>query len=108
MVCAGIPCRSVSFTVANTGSVKGAEVSQLYLNFPPAAGEPPLQLKGFKKLMLAPGAKATVTIPLTDREFSTWDMDMARGHGWKIAAGSFGVQVGGSSRDAALTGKISV
>lgn len=94
--------------MANTGSVKGAEVSQLYLNFPPAAGEPPLQLKGFKKLMLAPGAKATVTIPLTDREFSTWDMDMARGHGWKIAAGSFGVQVGGSSRDAALTGKISV
>jgi len=96
---------SVSFTLTNSGSVKGAEVAQVYLGFPASAGEPPLQLKGFKKVMLAPGAKATVTIKLTDRSFSTWDVGT---HGWKVEKGSFSVQVGGSSRNAALTGSITV
>ncbi|MGC1286458.1 MAG: fibronectin type III-like domain-contianing protein [Streptosporangiaceae bacterium] len=33
----------------------GAEVAQLYLTDPAAAGEPPYQLKGFQKITLAPG-----------------------------------------------------
>ena len=41
---------AVSFTVANTGSVSGAETPQVYLGFPTAAGEPPRQLKGFTKV----------------------------------------------------------
>ena len=47
--------RTVSFTVQNTGAVAGDEVAQLYLGFPETAGEPPIQLKGFKKVSLQVG-----------------------------------------------------
>jgi beta-glucosidase len=59
---------SVSFTLENSGKVAGAEVVQLYLGFPASAGEPPRQLKGFEKVVLAAGATQKVTIPLTKRD----------------------------------------
>ena len=96
----------VSFTVTNSGKVVGAEVAQMYLGFPSAAGEPPKQLKGFRVLRdLAAGAKVSVTIALNDRSFSTWDVGT---HGWKVEQGEFAVWVGGSSDTSkALTGTIS-
>ena len=42
--------------VTNTGSRAGAEVVQLYVGQPASAGEPPKQLKGFRKVTLAPGS----------------------------------------------------
>ncbi len=54
----------MSVIVKNTGPVHGAEVAQLYLGFPPSAGEPPQVLRGFQKLHLAPGAEATATFNL--------------------------------------------
>lgn len=92
---------AVTVQIENSGKVAGAEVVQLYLGFPASAGEPPKQLKGFSKIMLAPGAKQTVSIPLTAREISTWDVQT---HGWKAEAGLFEVFVGSSSRDIRLTG----
>jgi hypothetical protein len=68
--------RSVSCSVKNVGDVDGAEVPQLYLGFPASAQEPPKQLKGFKKIQLKAGASATVTFPLTDRDFSIWDFSL--------------------------------
>ena len=65
---------SVTFNLANTGKVEGTETSQLYLRFPDAADEPPLQLKGFAKTTLAPGTNTTVTITLTLAEFSVWSV----------------------------------
>ena len=55
---------TISVTIKNTGPVHGAEVAQLYLGFPPSAGEPPQVLRGFQKLNLAPGAEATATFNL--------------------------------------------
>ena len=37
---------TVTFTVANSGSVDGTEIPQLYLGFPEGAGEPPRVLRG--------------------------------------------------------------
>ena len=91
---------SVSFTVRNAGGVAGSEVAQLYLSFPPAANEPILQLKGFKKTSkLDPGEATTVTVALTARDFSTWDPNL---HKWSLVQGSFTVRVGSSSRDIRL------
>jgi hypothetical protein len=61
--------RTVSFDLATpAGGPAVAEVAQLYLVFPSSAGEPPLQLKGFQKLALHPGAAPTrVTFVLADR-----------------------------------------
>jgi beta-glucosidase len=91
----------VSFTVTNTGKRAGAEVAQLYLSFPPIAegNEPPLQLKGFSKVMLNPGETKTVEIPLDERAFSYWS---EKTHRWQLAAGDFHVLVGDSSANTPL------
>ncbi len=44
----------VSLVLNNTGARAGSEVVQVYLGFPPQAGEPPRQLKAFQKVLLAP------------------------------------------------------
>lgn len=91
--------------VKNTGKFDGAEVAQLYLTFPVSAGEPPMQLKGFKKVFIAAGSSATVKFPIRDRDLSIWDITS---HGWKKLSGDFGVNVGASSRDIKLTGTLTV
>lgn len=91
--------RQVSVLLKNTGSVSGAEVVQLYLGFPPSAGEPPIQLKGFSKVFLAPGASEKVTFTLTDRDLSIWDVST---HSWTVVSGTFTVNVGTSSQDLPL------
>jgi len=97
---------TVKCDIANTGKRKGAEVAQLYIGFPSSAGEPPMQLKGFSKThALLPGSHVTVTFQLTDRDLSIWDVSS---HGWKKLSGDYIINVGASSRDFRLTGKITV
>ena len=97
---------AVRFTVTNTGAVPGAEVAQLYLGFPTAAGEPPRQLKGFEKTaVLVPGASQTVTLALDARSFSIWDVAQSA---WSVVPGDFKVTVGSSSRDARLHATVTV
>ena len=94
----------VSFSVANSGAAAGAEVAQLYLGFPPEAGEPPLQLKGFRRTaVLPPGGCERVTLQLTPRELSTWS---EAGRRWAPVPGAFRVAVGSSSRDLRLSGSL--
>jgi len=77
----------------------GSEVVQLYLGFPATAGEPPIQLKGFTKVMLAAGASQKVTFTLADRDLSIWETNS---HSWRLFNGTFTVYVGTSSRDLPL------
>lgn len=97
---------TVSFIVENTGKVDGAEVAQLYLSFPASSGEPPLQLKGFKKTrVLGPSEKEEVSISLRKRDFSIWD---SKAHAWSQVAGTFKIMVGSSSRDIRLEGSVTL
>ena len=96
---------TVSLTLENNGTLPGAEVVQLYLAFPPEAGEPPQQLKAFKKVHLNAGEKAQVTLELTSRDFSVWSV---AAHAWQVVSGAFGVSVGSSSRDHRLVGEVHV
>lgn len=57
-----------SFTVTNSGDVDGTEIPQLYLSFPPSAGEPPMVLRGFDDIFLAAGESETVTMTIPQRE----------------------------------------
>ena len=75
------------------------------LSFPAAAGEPPQQLKGFKKVHLEAGASTVVSLALTPRDFSIWSVEK---HGWTVVSGTFGVAVGSSSRDHRLVGSVRV
>ena len=90
---------AVSATVSNTGRVAGAEVAQLYLGDPAAAGEPPRQLKGFTRITLQPGQSATVRFLLTRHDLSYWDTAASR---WVVPGGWFSVYVGDSSALAGL------
>ncbi len=84
----------VSATVTNVGTRAGADVAQLYLGDPAAAGEPPRQLVGFQRVSLAPGASRRVVFTITPRDTWWWD-DGA--NGWSQTAGSYQVYVGDSS-----------
>jgi len=96
------PSVTVGFTVTNTGAVSGREVAQLYLGFPPAAGEPPLQLRDFAVVgSLSPGEARTVSFVLDARATSVWDVEAYR---WAVPPGEFQVAVGASSRDIRLRG----
>jgi len=91
----------VTFKVTNVGKTPGADIAQLYLSFPAAAGEPVSQLKGFQKTAkLRPGASETVTLSLPARALSIWNVEA---HQWTPVAGSFGAHVGASSRDLRLS-----
>jgi beta-glucosidase len=84
----------VTARLTNTGRVTGSEVAQLYLGDPPAAGEPPRQLKGFQRVTLRPGQSAVVSFTLDGHDLSYWN-DSA--NGWVVPDGRFQVYVGDSS-----------
>ena len=91
----------VSATVTNTGHRSGADVAQLYLTEPAAAGEPPRQLKGFQRVNLAPGQSTRVQFTVTPADISWFDTSApgasATGGGWSQTAGQYQVYVGDSS-----------
>jgi beta-glucosidase len=97
---------TVRCQVTNTGSRDGAEVVQLYLSHPSAAvPRPPRELRGFRKVRLAPGETAAVAFALTARDLAYWS---EREHGWLTEPGCYRVAVGASSRDLRLTADLAV
>jgi beta-glucosidase len=99
----------VSFIVANTGKLAGAEVAQIYLGLPPAAGDAPMRLVGWDKVSLQPGAQqaVTVTVDATDpsHPLSYWDTSKAS---WTVAPGVYTVYVGDSSDHVQAAGTFQV
>jgi beta-glucosidase len=96
---------TVSVDVTNTGEVMGNEVVQLYVAFPAAAGERPIKdLRGFRRITLAPGETQTVTFPLTARDVAYWN---AEADAWAVEPGPVQLQVGASSSDIRLTTTVS-
>ncbi|KAI1270152.1 beta-glucosidase M [Xylariaceae sp. FL1019] len=93
---------SVSATVANTGSVDGAEVAQLYVGIP---GAPVKQLRGFEKPFLNVSRSETVSFELNRRDLSVWDVVAQK---WRLQSGNYSVYVGSSSRLLPLKGTLSI
>ena len=96
---------TVTATVTNTGSVAGADVAQLYVTDPAASGQPPLQLEGFQRVSLQPGASQTVTFPLTQRDLQYWNSST---NNWATATGSYEIKVGDSDANLPLSGTVAV
>lgn len=95
---------TVSFTVTNTGERSGQEVAQLYTGVEQDhPTRPRHELRGFAKVALEPGGSIRVALPLTARDLSVWDPGAQR---WSLAAGTYTVAVGASSRDLPLSGEI--
>jgi beta-glucosidase len=96
---------TVSFTLKNTGARAGAEVAQVYVALPAAAGEPPKRLAAFSKVQLNPGESREVSLPINPRELSIYEEGT---NSWKQLPGGYTFMVGGSSKDLPLHQEINL
>ncbi|MFX0099996.1 MAG: glycoside hydrolase family 3 C-terminal domain-containing protein [Candidatus Hodarchaeota archaeon] len=91
---------TVSVDVTNSGDLKGAEIVQLYVQDMECSVERPLkELKGFKKVLLEPGQKETVTLEISKSDLSFYSEKEGK---WVAEKGKFKALVGSSSRDIRL------
>lgn len=96
----------VSFTIANTGSVPGAESAQLYVA---AKGgrifRPAEELKGFTKVYLEPGESKEVEIALDDKAFRYFNVLT---NAWEVEGGAYEIRIGANALDIRLSQEITV
>jgi beta-glucosidase len=94
----------VSFTVKNTGTKKGSEIAQLYVQDVECSVPRPIkELKGFEKVELEAGQSETVLLKLDKKDFSFWNPET---RDWFAEKGKFIIHVGSSSRDIRLKKEI--
>jgi beta-glucosidase len=88
----------VSVDVTNTGERAGDEVVQFYTRTDGATVTRPVQeLRGFRRVSLAPGARATVTLELALPQMAYYDREMRLA----VEPGTVTVMAGSSARDIA-------
>jgi beta-glucosidase len=85
---------TVEVTVANAGARAGEEVVQLYLRDDVASVTRPVrELRGFRKVLLRPGERRTLSFRLGPDDLACYDAGLRR----VVEPGTFTVFVGGSS-----------
>ena len=95
----------VSCRIANTGTVKGTEVAQLYLKDPLASmARPVMELQGFARVPLEPGEEREVIFTVYPGQMAFLDED----DNWKIEKGTIQVGIGAASNDLRLTGSFEI
>jgi beta-glucosidase len=91
---------TVSVQVKNTGKMAGDEVVQLYLHDVVSSVTRPIkELKGFKRVGLAPGESTTVQFTLDREAFALWNTEMKR----VVEPGAFEIMAGPNSVDLKTT-----
>jgi beta-glucosidase len=87
---------TVSVDVRNSGKVAGDEVVQLYLHDVVSSVTRPIkELKGFRRVTLAPGQGTTVQFTLDSEAFALWDEHMKH----VVEPGAFEIMAGPNSVD---------
>ena len=96
---------TVRATVRNTGTRAGDEVVQLYVRDVLASvARPIIELKGFQRIALEPGAMREVSFTLGPEALRMLDRDRR----WIVEPGAFRVLIGTSSKDVRLRGELTV
>ncbi|MFC7677438.1 beta-glucosidase [Paenibacillus sp. GCM10028914] len=94
----------VSFTIENTGNMKGKEVVQLYVHDEECKWiRPEKELKAFTKVELEPGEKKEIEFELEERDFAYYNTKVNR---WVAETGYFHIALGSSSRDIRITERL--
>ncbi len=92
---------TVTFKVKNTGDRAGSDVAQVYVHDRGATIHRPVkELRGFKKVHLAPGEETEVSITLDRRAFEFYTPAL---HRWVVEEADFDILVGRSSREICLS-----
>ena len=87
----------VTVKVKNTGKRASDEVVQMYVQHLGSAVErPQLELKGFKRVHIEPGAEKNVVLDLKPRDLAYWDPVQ---HAWRIEKEPIRILAGGSSAE---------
>jgi beta-glucosidase len=94
---------SVEVTVTNVGSRTGADVIQVYVRFPVAAGEPPEQLRAFARIDLAPSTSRRLTLLVPNRGLQSFQSGS-----WTTLAGQYGIDIGESSANLTLHANVNL
>ncbi|KAH7905370.1 glycoside hydrolase family 3 protein [Hygrophoropsis aurantiaca] len=97
-----------SLTLTNTGKRSGDEVIQLYVSMPSTTdlSHPTLLLRTFTKVKdLHPGESRKVNLTLDKYAVSYWENRITR---WVVERGEYGVSVGASSDNLALSAKFAI
>jgi beta-glucosidase len=85
----------VHVKVKNTGRRASDEVVEMYVqHLGSAVTRPQIELKGFKRVRIEPGAEKDVALELKARDLAYWD---APGHVWRVEKEKVRILAGGSS-----------
>lgn len=97
----------VSVAVKNVGPRPGDEVVQLYARaLAPRRPMPLKDLRGFERVALRPGEERRLTFRLSPADAFAYYDEATRG--FAVEPGEYEIQVGGSSRDIRLSGRLRV
>ena len=96
----------VSFDLTNTGKTAGDEVAQMYVRHLNSRVSRPLkELKGFRRVNLAPGETRRITLRLDGPKLAYWSDS---GHDWIVEPDRIEVAIGASSVDLRLKKVLSI
>ena len=97
----------VGVDVHNSGTRAGDEVVQLYVAYPASTTlpRPRKQLRGFKRVTLAPGTEANRDVPAGGQRPRYWD---TTAKAFALTQGTVQIQVGSTSKDIRLMGDLGV
>lgn len=87
----------VRVSVTNRGRRTGTDVVQAYVTYPPGAGEPPVQLRAFARVHLAPAKSARVALVIPSSGFQIF-----QNRAFTTVPGVYGIEIGQSSMALAL------
>ena len=82
--------------VQNTGSMDGDETVQAYIEYPSVKDMPVKELKAFKKVAIAKGNSADVTLTIPVNELEKWD---EQNHRFTLYKGSYKVCIGKNANE---------
>ena len=99
---------TASVCVINDGNRAGKALVQLYVGVgltDTGIHRPVRELRGFQKVLLAPGESKIVTFSLAKRAFAYWD---AQAHAWRVPGGNYEVQVCENAQQVLLAAPVKV
>jgi beta-glucosidase len=91
--------------VKNTGSRAGAEIAQVYVSLPEAAGENYKRLVAFDRIPLAAGESKTVTLIVDPTLLSIYDEAK---DGWELLPGDYKFVAGPSVNETPLSAVVHI
>ncbi len=96
-ICSKDETVKISFTLKNTGKVKGSEVIQAYISeLKPTVIRPIKGLKAFSKISLESGESKDVVLNLPVKDWAFYNDKISK---WVINPGKYTINIGSSSSD---------